>query len=194
MRCMRVYYSKVGQSCASCGTPIHNCFVIETDEGGEITVGSECAITLLGAFGVRTHETDIKRAMREWRKQQPAPHEGETREDYITRRLAEREHAKRAWQAWQAMKTRDAFGASHRNTARRRLAARGIRDPYDVAYTHRRIHDVRDDNCALCLSLTEEFRVWPQLLAQEEEAMAAEIEQRYRANRADFVGVPAWRV
>lgn len=69
-----------------------------------------------------------------------------------------------------------------------------MRDPYDAAYGHRRIHDTWNDSCATCLALRAEMAAWPGLLAREEATMAREVAERYDAHPSDFVGVPGWRI
>jgi len=95
-------------SCDHCGHDIKHCFVIRDSSGATLTVGSECVNHFL--HGEQQYTADVMkkrvtRAGRQWRdsqngKKAPACQDGETREAYIERRVAEMSNAFTAFTAW----------------------------------------------------------------------------------------------
>lgn len=98
--------SKPEATCDNCGHDIAQLFHIhEVDTGRKMTVGSECVSFLLAGQDFASAELmkrRMNRAAAQWRKQQPMPNSGETRTDYINRRVAEMGNALKAHHVWTA--------------------------------------------------------------------------------------------
>jgi hypothetical protein len=98
-------------SCDHCGHDIRNVFVIEDESGRIMKVGSDCVMMLIGrtetAADVNRYQKRLERAARQWRDAKkrrdfPQPLAGETREQYINRRVSEMTNALKAGKAWTA--------------------------------------------------------------------------------------------
>src|SRR5262245_29615370 len=98
MRLVDVYLCDDFTTCQACGHDIKWRYVIQNGDR-QMTVGSECAITLLGPDAANL-DRRAKRAAAQWRKQEPAPLAGEAREQYIARRMVEMTNARRAHNAY----------------------------------------------------------------------------------------------
>lgn len=191
MKLIRVQFSKGRHSCQSCGhTPINNLFFIRTDAGAELMVGTECAEKLLRLDDAKRY---IAAAKREWKQQKPQPRDGESREDYLTRRVFEKLHARAAWQAWRVIE-KSYWGGSYA-LARQRLNQRGIYAPQTAG--HMAFFDGHTEvyvTCPKCQWKLEADKAWNEALKAEERQIIHEVEQQYQANAWDFVGVPGWRI
>lgn len=197
MKLIRVQFSKGRHSCQSCGhTPINNLYFIRTDQGTELIVGTECAEKLLGYSSATVLARYVNAAKREWKAQKPAPRENETREDYLTRRVAEKLNARKAWQAWKEIERGYYCGWSgFRAVARRRLAERGIHQPEHYAHTPFCWgHTESYITCPACQPGIEADKAYEQALKDESAQMVREVEAQYQANAWDFVGVPGWKL
>lgn len=96
-------------SCDHCGHDIRNIFVIEDKSGKQMKVGSDCVIQLTARTQAHTDsvrwQARIERAAAQWRDAKkklhyPQPLSGETREQYINRRINEMSRALDAGKAW----------------------------------------------------------------------------------------------
>ncbi len=195
MKLIRVQFSKGRHSCESCGhTPINNLYFVQLDTGKEIIVGAECAEKLLGYSSSVLLTRYINAAKREWKQQKPAPKEGETREDYLTRRVAEKLNARKAWQAWKEIERSGGWGGC-RTIARQRLYARGVYEPGPAGHSPGvGGHTEHYVTCPKCQWKIEADKAFEQALKDEGSQIIREIERQYQANAWDFVGVPGWKL
>lgn len=93
------YSDKVGTSCESCGHYIKEVFVIQSGET-VLKVGSDCVNQFLSQDAIATVELitrRMKRAATQYRKNEPAAKSGESRDEYINRRVAEMGNARAAF-------------------------------------------------------------------------------------------------
>lgn len=88
-------------SCEECGHPIRWLFTIRNSEGVTKQVGSECVVHLLAerAWDAASLNRRLNRAKAQWKQQKPAAKDGETRTEYIARRLTEMSNALAAHKA-----------------------------------------------------------------------------------------------
>lgn len=102
-----------GSSCQHCGHGIKNVFYIRNVEtGATMEVGSECVkhfVTLPDeVFSAKRREARVKRAIRQWNANKELRKPGETREEFINRRVREMANALAAFSAMNAW-----FGRKH---------------------------------------------------------------------------------
>jgi hypothetical protein len=100
--------------CDHCGHSIRVLCEIEHAETGQrMTVGTDCVRSFVSPPQAETAERVAKRyqrAARQWRSKMPLPLEGETREQYIARRVSEMGNALpagREWMHWAAKSVPD---------------------------------------------------------------------------------------
>jgi len=99
-----------GDTCEHCGHDIKQVYTIQAEDGTRMRVGCECVVTLTARTAACTEAMVIdrrfKRACAQWRSNKPLRRDGETRGQYIERRMAEMANAKAAAQAWTAESVR----------------------------------------------------------------------------------------
>lgn len=97
-------------NCEHCGREIKNRYTILFTDGEnkyEMVVGESCAKTLMGEkFSDSPLQARRKKAEAEWKKQTPKPRSGETKDQYITRRITEKGNAYTAWLKWRKFNAR----------------------------------------------------------------------------------------
>lgn len=96
------YYTEDGDSCEHCGHAIKEVFVI-TNGTVTMNVGSDCVVNLVSPLERSASELITKRMSRaasQFRKNEPAAKQGETRTEYINRRVAEMANAFKAYNVW----------------------------------------------------------------------------------------------
>ena len=195
----QVYYVKPdpergihGRSCESCGHDICWCYVVKLDDGGTMTLGSDCVASLLDPTAGQLLKKYANAAAREWLKKVPAPRDGESRAEYINRRIAEKTNARRAWQHWKALATDGGYGwRSQRFTAEQRLTNRGVTNPKGRKSHYYHCHTYQ---CRTCAEAIAAVPAYDQAVRDELSTMLREIEDACHANRFDFVDKPAWRI
>lgn len=120
-------------TCENCGHDIKQCFVIESDAGAQMVVGSDCVESFLAPEHqptFKTYERRRKRAESQWRKNIPEKREGETRSEYVARRISEMGNAKKAYKAWAEISNNRRLGKETvASIALRRLEERGETAP-----------------------------------------------------------------
>lgn len=110
MKLQDIRLSATGTSCASCGHAIRWLYTVRLDTEVEMVVGSDCAMALLSKEEADQLRKRARAAAAQWRKKEPGPLPGESREDYINRRIAEMSHAFKAWQVYVALLTEQGGG------------------------------------------------------------------------------------
>lgn len=93
-------------SCELCGHEIRRVFYAKSNTGAVIGVGCDCINTLLDPDErdkVELFTRRMTRAAAQWRKKLPAPKDGETRDQYIARRVTEMGNARSAYDAYVAI-------------------------------------------------------------------------------------------
>lgn len=169
MRLIDVYLQDDFTACQACGHDIKWRYIVQNG-ASRMTIGSECAITLLGPEAANLNRR-AKRAAAQWRKQEPKPLDSETREQYIARRMAEMTNARRAYNAALA------FWSRH--------------DLYRYA------RKVNNRACRMFrVRPTDEYRIADQPFDRMDirDRVISRIERRYHANRYDFDCRRPWDV
>ena len=164
-------------SCQLCGHGIKRLFYVVSNTGEMKIVGSECVESLLG--GDYRSEIDLankcaNRAAKQWKDKTPAIREGETRTEYINRRVKEMSNARKAYNAFIA-KAREIEAARVRLSKEFDAELRDLwsmRPATDKEY-EALVYKIRRDAA---------------------ESVLAEIEGAFSANRFDFVGRAVWDV
>lgn len=154
-------------TCDLCGHDIAQIFYIQSDDVRR-AVGCECINTFLTPDD-RNRADLLKRranrAAKQWREKNPAPRDGETRPQYIDRRMREMDNAMRAYKA--SLKL---------DVNKFRMAAlRDIKDQFEG------------------VSYAEWCRVASETERNVLDLMYGRLEQQYNANRYDF-NRPIWDV
>lgn len=92
--------------CDNCGHDIRNIFTISDEQNRHMRVGSECVLLLTANTDAQIEAAKItkrmERASRQWRENKPVRLDGETREQYINRRISEMANAMIAHKYFQA--------------------------------------------------------------------------------------------
>lgn len=208
---LAAYYLRDGgcDTCQACGHEIKHVFVIRNHNGAMMNVGSECVNSWLAPDErnkAELIERRTNRASAQWRKKDPKPRDGETRTDYINRRVAEMDNAMKAAKAWGGMFAR----TSLYELARRSLAQKGVEDPSRTLRYSRHtagefdLVNERDGHegkyqvsCPACqrqeAEHTKARQEYEAARLAEIERITAEFEAKYNANRYDFERV-MWQV
>lgn len=122
-------------TCENCGHAIAQLFTIQDDETKRVmTVGCECVVHFLSGDAEMTADLlrrRMQRAATQWRKREPAPKYGETRADYINRRVAEMANALTAYKAYAVAKNPDYIRRSDR-FVRSFMKRNGVEKPTDI--------------------------------------------------------------
>ena len=192
-RLIRVYVVKgsANVSCQDCGHAIRECYVVQIGDA-ERTVGSECVKAVLGIGGndAERYQRRIAAARRQWKKQEPAPLEGEDQSDYINRRVREMNHAGSAYRMMTQVVGRYLY-----DTLQRRVWARGIYDSKSSCVFCSPCPGNYDTcKCQRCIDLRQQRSAFRKALDEEKEALISEIETAHSANRYDFWQRPAYRL
>ena len=162
------HYLETGvDSCQLCGHPIKQLYYVATADGHHKTVGSECVRGLLAddtRYTVGLIEKRAKRAARQWKDAKPAPKDGESKGDYVNRRVAEMANALSAYRV---------YGKR----------AREIDKAYKALCKQH-----ADESRALFLAgdVEAQSAVYTRLWHEASELIFAEIEASCGANRFDF--------
>lgn len=169
MKLVDIFLNDDFTTCDACGHEIKWRYVIQNGER-RMTVGSECAISLLGP-SVANMDKRAKRAAAQWRKQEPASFQGETRERYIDRRLVEMANARTAYNAYMKFWAGGSLDSRARkiNGRARRMFNTGL--------------DMRDS-----------FYDKPFSRNEIRARFIAKLERRYHANRYDFDNRKPWDI
>lgn len=89
---LKAYTCHSGATCEACGKTIAHIFTLESTDGQCVRVGSECANQIIG-IGNLQHMKQVQKlsqlAAAQWRKGGVIAYKDETREQYITRKVAE---------------------------------------------------------------------------------------------------------
>lgn len=165
-----VGYTPEGRDgCHLCGHDIKRLFHVQSSEGKYMVVGSECVESLLDVDDRAKMDVQIKRtnrAGRQWKEQKPAALEGENRESYINRRVAEMYNARLAFNAY--------ISTPHHKI-------RAKRDEI--------INKKREYLASLPLSARD--KALYDITTEANEWAITDIETRFQANRHDFVNQSA---
>lgn len=192
-------------SCEHCGHGLKSLFTIANEDGEQMVVGSECVRHFLAADQQQTValiERRVKRAGTQWRKQTPPRKPGETRAQYINRRLAEMDNARRAGIAW-AQKFR---GQSIHLMAQADLEERGLHMPkssrFEMYWRHTSNGAVNEKHghaghyakCERCAEIAALQDAWSEvLLYNRVQEIIDEHAAEHSANPYDF-NRPFWEV
>jgi hypothetical protein len=98
-RLLGIAYSEQGYTCESCGHAINWKYTVQLDAGNTKIFGSDCAASILGKRDEGVLARRLRRAASQWNTHKQTHRDGETREHYINRRVAEMANAYRAWKA-----------------------------------------------------------------------------------------------
>lgn len=207
---LAAYYLLDGgcDTCQACGHEIKHVFVIRNHNGAAMNVGSECVNSWLAPDErnkAELIERRTNRAAAQWRKKDPQPRDGETRTDYINRRVAEMDNAMKAAKVWAGSFAR----MSLHSLAGHNLKSQGIEDPYHRRFSphtagefdlvneregHEGKHSVA---CPMCQKQVAErdaeFAIYRDAVQTEIERITTEFEAKHNANRYDFQRV-MWQV
>jgi len=180
-------------SCQSCGHPIKQLFTVKTDKGGVMVVGIDCAEMMLGKVQLKEQQITkrFNAATREWQKKTPKPLEGETKSQYINRRIAEKGNAYTAWQGYQRIVHQ------HNSQGLLHLAAESILKGRGVFYpntSHRCDKNAEYGKCQACQVLKEQVESWYTARNAAQDEIAEITEKQYQAHRFDFIGKAAYQV
>lgn len=174
-----VYYNPNGRnSCGLCGHDIKREFHVMSSTGERRIVGSECINTLLSPDErpkVALFKRRVSRAERQWREKLPLARDGESREQYISRRVTEMANARRAFNA--------SLNRTTEVTARRERM---------FAENKQRIQELWDQRRAT--GSREYDELLQSIYRDAENPILSEIEATYTANRFDFAHKAAWKV
>lgn len=191
MKLLNIKLQETDAICESCGHDIKWKYLIELDTKATMTVGSDCAETMLSKDVLETLKRRTNAAKREWRAKLPTPRENETREAYIDRRLTEKSHAVVAWRGYQSLVRRlnPGYGLLHLSAVRV-LNDRGVFDPGGFPHGKVQWCDDVDDrrDCKACQELDRKRAEWELAKKATQEELLLQIEQEYLANRFDFLG------
>lgn len=191
-------YANYAHTCEHCGHDIAHVYTIRHIQTGvTLRVGSECVLQLLDLNERPVFEREQarrKRAASQWRTQKPAAHEGETREQYIERRVCEMSNALAAFKAWSGLFGR---GVTLYSLAIKSLQESGVEDPSIYGrqphYTYpdsREIvnpgHEGYSHNCPLCQQQEGLKKAYVEMVREEQEAVVRRFEEKHQANRFDF--------
>lgn len=168
------YIAEGCDSCGMCGHDIRRVFIIASNTGVVKHVGSECVNHMLNADQrqrVELLDRRTTRAASQWRKKLPAPLDGETRDQYIARRVDEMDHAQAAFKATIAIDF-------HKYANDQLKAKEASLPPYGERFTKQ-------------WATAAEARKQVQIAAYDE--LHRGIEQKYKANRFDY-NRPIWEV
>lgn len=118
------------RACENCGHEIKRLYRIRSTGGELMTVGSECVTLLCGRISIiNKTEARAKRAASQWRANKPERMKGESKADYVNRRLREMANAMNAHKALIQFERRD-FPQLYFSLAKR--AARIFNLPHTV--------------------------------------------------------------
>lgn len=176
------------RACDNCGHEIKRLYTIK-GAGQRHVVGSECVIILCGRAAVDRTERRAKRAATQFRKNTPPARPGETKADYVNRRVREMANAMTAYKAFLSFE-RGAF--EHQSFKLARRAARIWKLPHEVNDRFRWVACRCQDwehNGVLLPNLCNRHLRLHQLRAHYMRRIA----RKYGANVYDF-DRPAWEV
>lgn len=199
-------------SCDHCGQAIKNRYHLYNGLGGTMIVGSDCFQHFLndGESDKATQAVKrMNRAASQWRKQTPKSRDGETREQYISRRVAEMGNAQKAHTAWcgkwgqgsfywtvdkQVKAQLPYFPQGMEAWTFRHWKGDGIKQAWNVNGLH---EGTSTHDCWLCqqqAAVKKAYGEWQHTLHQAiAETITSEFETQYNANRYDF-NRPVWEV
>ena len=168
-------------SCELCGHDIAHVYYARSNTGAVIGVGCDCINTLLDPDErgkVELFTRRMNRAAAQWSKKLPAPKDGETRDQYIVRRVTEMGNARAASNAYAAI--------GHQGFTDARLTARN---------EHKA--ELDDLRSKITSNYSAESNAYMQRISEIENAaidkLHAQVEAKYKANRFDF-NRQAWEV
>lgn len=170
------YNANGHNSCYLCGHDIKREFHVQSNTGEHRVVGSECIDTLLSPDErnkVELFKRRASRAAKQWKDNLPVRRENETREQYISRRLAEMPNARRAYNAYLAKSTE--ITANH--TRMFRECDERLKALFKVRSATNREYD----------------NLIQKVYFDASNQILLDIEKNFTANRFDFVRAP-WEV
>lgn len=179
-----VQLEKPTASCESCGHAIAQCFYISDENGKQMVVGSECVNTHLSPSdqSAKKQQQRLSRAAAQWRKQKPEPKDGETRTQYINRRVEEMSNAMGAYRAWAVLFTR---GRTFYTVGIERLKAQGIIDPRVYSFISAPDWAIEQRRALAC--------EYDRMVQDEYKQFVTEFECAHKANVYDF-NQPSYKV
>lgn len=190
----RVYLNEAPTPCESCGHDIKWNYVVRLENGARQTVGSECVKPLCGETAdAQRLSKRVRAAERQWKAGSPAPREGESRAEYVNRRLEEMANARHGWDEYR----RVLRGGLLHLFAESDLQRRGERKPgRDFHYDDRSFGcDARERGaCTRCQGQDRQWEAWQARIKAEMESILRGVEERTSSNRFDWHGVPAYKL
>lgn len=199
MRLINIQLHEDGGTCEACGHEIKWHYTIRQDDGGLITVGSDCAQTLLNKEDADVLKKRARLAAQEWRARFPMPAQGEIREDYINRRIAEKAHAMQAWQMCNTYLRKSApYGQMHIACEYKLSSEFGIERPTMTSHVRAGLYGHDNDSTYLC-TLCNEYKhalldVYRWQVGIAGNMILADVERATCSNRYDWYNKTPWQV
>lgn len=193
-------YEKAG--CEHCGTGIVHGFIIQDEFGTQMRVGSQCMQHFVtedssSSYAASKLDRRVKRAGNQWRSQKPPRIEGETRKQYINRRVKEMGNAISAAKAFQRKYKGSDFYFAADQVLKGWLGFDYIQE--SRKWQHRNIDGILNEDyghkneypCPGCRRKDELSQTIQQLKQEARDTLYRQFEQEYQANRFDFLK-PIW--
>lgn len=176
----------VSSHCENCGHAIAQCYFIEhIDTAQQMRVGCECVVLLLlpgQKISFDLARRRLNRAEAQWTRQVPAPRAGETRDQYINRRIREAGNALDAHKEWTATLANDTL----ESMAEQALKKQRYQNPLHYCFGKPPSEETRQQRKGL-------IAAWDALLDIECKAVIRRFEEKWCASHFDF-SRPTWEV